>query len=648
MKKLFFLFPTILGFYTAIAQTTTPLDAYVLDKMKDKNYIPGLGFSLIKNEKIALAKGYGYADLNKDIPFTPNTIMSEIASISKTVTATAVMKLWEQGLFQLDDPINNYLPFAVKNPYYSNTPITFRMLLCHKSSIHTNEQEPISILYVQPPGTGMSLQNYLQNRLVAGGSLYNFEAPSFNNNAPGVQWQYSNTGYALLGYLVERISGMPFAQYCKQNIFQPLCMNQTAWFYAGVDTNIVARPYHGYNGNSLNQAEDWGLYERLDYPCIQIKTTLTDLSKYLQMHMNYGILNGVRIIDSTTEVMMRTPQVLLVDNAVVIHDNVALHHTAEECLGFWKITGETINGNKVYFGHPGDDRGVDTQFWINASDKTGVILFANGEGVDNQVFDVYFQLDQVVADTVSTAGLPSLNCSYNYFLCQHNLDYWKNNSDKWALNSVPMKLGTKHYYSKNQILDLLNRPVNSDASIVLAKALITAKFNVAQGSEISPIIQTINSSMSLIGDHRLPYDNPVSFISPTGIQMLGLAATLNSYDSGNLNTTICSGTLPAVTRADVPNENRAAENSLSVFPNPASLQANISFFLAQSEKASIKIFDVSGKMVRYMANNTMEAGMHRISWNTRDEKGNSVSSGTYLIKIDAGSYSETKKIFVMR
>src|SRR5262245_37132606 len=186
----------------SFTQTVTPLDEYILDKMKEKLDIPGLAFSLIKDGKVALTKGYGYANIDTDIPFTPNVIMSQIASVSKTITATAIMKLWEQGLFQLDDPINNYLPFAITNPYYPTTPITFRMLLCHTSSIFGNDQDPNSIMYVHP-GTGMSLQNYLQNRLVPGGSFYNLEYPSFNNIAPGLQWRYSNTGYAVIGFLVE-------------------------------------------------------------------------------------------------------------------------------------------------------------------------------------------------------------------------------------------------------------------------------------------------------------------------------------------------------------------------------------------------------------------------------------------------------------
>lgn len=141
--------------YSAIAQS--PIDAYILQKMKD-NHFPGVGISYIKDGKIVIAKGYGHANIKQDIPFTQHTIM-EIASISKTITATAAMQLWEQGLFGLKDPVNDFLPFSVVNPFFPDDTITMRMLLNHTSSmgfglsIVNGEVEQISVL----PGQALSL-----------------------------------------------------------------------------------------------------------------------------------------------------------------------------------------------------------------------------------------------------------------------------------------------------------------------------------------------------------------------------------------------------------------------------------------------------------------------------------------------------------
>ena len=148
----------------AFTQTTTPLDDYILNFMKD-NKLPGVGVAIVKGGKLVLAKGYGYADIDKDIPYTANTIQ-EIASLSKPVTATALMKLWERGLFQLDEPIDSYLPFTVRNPNSPEVPITFRMLMNHTSSIIGNDVNAPP-LFATAPGTAMPLGVFLQNFLVS-------------------------------------------------------------------------------------------------------------------------------------------------------------------------------------------------------------------------------------------------------------------------------------------------------------------------------------------------------------------------------------------------------------------------------------------------------------------------------------------------
>ena len=102
----------------------------------EKENIPSISASIVKNGEIVWMKSYGYADINNQIEADNNTVYM-LASCSKTITATALMQLYEQDLFQLDEPINNYLPFSVFNPNYE-TEITFRMLLTHTSSIKDN------------------------------------------------------------------------------------------------------------------------------------------------------------------------------------------------------------------------------------------------------------------------------------------------------------------------------------------------------------------------------------------------------------------------------------------------------------------------------------------------------------------------------
>jgi len=109
------------------------LNAYIEQTMA-MNYIPGLSVSIVKNGSIVWGNNYGYANTADSILVNQNTLFL-LSSVSKTITATALMQLWEEQYFQLDDPINNYLPFTVSHPDYPNTELTFKMLLTHTSGI---------------------------------------------------------------------------------------------------------------------------------------------------------------------------------------------------------------------------------------------------------------------------------------------------------------------------------------------------------------------------------------------------------------------------------------------------------------------------------------------------------------------------------
>ena len=101
-----------------------------IESIYESNLIPGLSISVVKNNNIVWGKQFGYANIDANIPVDENT-MFILSSISKTITATALMMLYEQNLFMLDDDIDNYLPFNVNHPDYPLTPISFKMLLSH-------------------------------------------------------------------------------------------------------------------------------------------------------------------------------------------------------------------------------------------------------------------------------------------------------------------------------------------------------------------------------------------------------------------------------------------------------------------------------------------------------------------------------------
>ena len=223
---------------------STYLDSIIVQIMEE-HHVPGASTYIFRDNQILWNRSYGYADIKQNKKVTDSTTFIT-ASISKVFTATALMQLWEDGLFELDDNINNYLPpeLQVVNPDYPDDAITFRHLLTHTSSIAYDWPLTASLYCIGDCPT--PLESFLIDYLMPGGKYYN-RGP-FISWAPGTKWEYGNEDIALLGYLVEVLSDTSFEDYCQQNIFIPLGMNETSFFLSGMDNNNIALPYYEYSG----------------------------------------------------------------------------------------------------------------------------------------------------------------------------------------------------------------------------------------------------------------------------------------------------------------------------------------------------------------------------------------------------------------
>lgn len=371
MKKLFILIALIAACRQAYSQA--PSDAYIQGIM-NAGKIPGAEAVIIKNGYWLYDRSWGKADILHSKNVDRNTIFM-MASISKTFIATALMQLWQRGAFQLDDNINNYLPFHVQSPNHPTDTITFRMLVSHTSAIKDN-YAVINGNYVHGDSP-ITLDTFLRNYFVSGGTYYN-SYQNFYGYHTGKGYNYSNIGATLAAYLVQRISGDDYAHYCDTAIFAKLCMDNTSLKLAGLaDTTRVARPY-SWTGSGYN---DNGLYGYPDYPDGQLRTNITALARYMTMYMHHGIYNGTRVLDSTTVDEIMTNQ-------------------------FPGITGfPGSNGQGIFFyrsvatnkdtlwGHTGGDAGVSTIMWFNYATNTGVIVLTNADGdITNNM--------QTIADTL--------------------------------------------------------------------------------------------------------------------------------------------------------------------------------------------------------------------------------------------------------
>lgn len=352
MKRLI---PFLISLYCISAKAQVNIDVVIQGQMTQQ-HIPAVSAMIVKKGEPVWYKTYGKADVDQDINAT-NNMAFMLASVSKTITATALMQVWENGGFELDDNINDYLSFDVVNPNFPNNSITFRHLLTHTSGIVDN-WDVLDPLYVDGDSP-ISLDDFCEGYLNTGGTYYNAN-DNFANAAPGNYYEYSNVGTTLCGYLVEAITGINFNQYCKDSIFEPLCMDNTAWFLSELNMNNIVMP-HYYEGGEYVVVDHYGYP---DYPDGQLRTNVTSLGRFLNMYMNYGVHNGTRILDSATVATMLTEQVPSLE--------------AGQGLIWY---GGTMLG-KTWWGHNGGDLGVSTEMRYIPADSIGIILLTNGDDID--------------------------------------------------------------------------------------------------------------------------------------------------------------------------------------------------------------------------------------------------------------------------
>ncbi|MEX1378259.1 MAG: serine hydrolase [Eubacteriales bacterium] len=330
-----------------------------LDNKSRKLDVAGMAFALVEGDEMTQFYSYGYADIAEQTPITEDTIF-QMASVSKTVTGTAIMQLADAGKIDIDEDINTYLPFEVHNPNHPDAAITTRMLLTHTSSIIDN-WDVYDSFYTIDAGGGdptISLAEFNEGYLTEDGEYYD-AAMNFSPDTPGTYYEYSNCGYALLGYILECVTGTDFNIYCNENIFTPLGMDSTRWFLHETDLSRLAKPHEGENALPY--------YSFATYPDGCLRTSASDYSKFLSMYMNGGKLGGVRILEQSTVENMLKPQVAdLYENQGLTWDLKVPEEIFIKC-------------DSYVFGHSGGDPGVSTMVMFNPETQKAAIFLINSD-----------------------------------------------------------------------------------------------------------------------------------------------------------------------------------------------------------------------------------------------------------------------------
>src|SRR5215475_11615626 len=267
------------------ADFETFLDALIPSQLRNRN-IAGAVVSVVKDGQVLFQKGYGYADVEEKKPVLPGQTLFRLGSISKLFTATAVMQLVEQGKLDLDRDVNDYLDFAIPKTYQD--PVTLRQLLTHTGGF----QETLKNLFVAHESDVKPLRTYLVN-----------EIPT-RIFPPGKIPSYSNYGFALAGYVVERVSGEKFERYIENHILKPLGMNHST-FDQPLPTQLAPHMSKGYLSASKKPRDfEWVQ----GAPAGALTTTAADMTRFILAFLQDGAVDGVSILKPETVRQMETQQ----------------------------------------------------------------------------------------------------------------------------------------------------------------------------------------------------------------------------------------------------------------------------------------------------------------------------------------------------
>jgi CubicO group peptidase (beta-lactamase class C family) len=362
---------------TAHEMTAADLEAFLdglMPAQLEREDIAGAVIAVVKDGQVIFAKGYGYSDMAKRTPVTPDSTLFRPGSISKLFTWTSVMQLVEQGKLDLDRDVNDYLDFKIPPAY--GKPITLRNLLTHTPGFEDtwNDMFVRDAQHMYP--LGQYLKTHIPVRIFPPGSV-----PA-----------YSNYGAAIAGYIVQRVSGKPFEQYAAENIFLPLGMKQTT-FVQPLPEELKPLMSKGYK---LASSDPKPFEFSEAFPAGSISTTALDMCNFMIAHLQNGKFGSSQILRPETATLMHS-RLFGTDDRL----NGFAH-------GFYE---ESANGHRI-IGHGGDTQYFHSDLHLILDSNVGFFVSYNSKGkgeldprsvLFKKFLDRYFPYTQPPADKMDTA-----------------------------------------------------------------------------------------------------------------------------------------------------------------------------------------------------------------------------------------------------
>lgn len=377
------------------------LDIYINREMKRWN-MPGMAIAIVKDGKVIVAKGYGYADLAKKVPATENTVF-QIASNSKAFTGTALALLEHYGKLKLSDKAKTYLPYFKMKDDYRTQNVNINDLLSHRMGYSTFQTD-----FLNWAGT-RSRKELVQN--MANVDLaYGFRE----------KYGYCNIGFVAAGEIIPAVCDTTWDEYLKHHFFNPLGMKNTSTYHADFLKNPNASKAYAMVNDKLVEITPANV-DNLG-PAASVTSNVSDLSKWVMMQLESGKYDGKQIVPK--QVIMKTRESLMITG----NGRGPSNHFSNYGLG-WFLKDE--NGKKVVT-HDGGANGFLSKTVLIPQEKFGFVILTNS---DNQYF--FEALGEVLTKDAtgqkyfdySTAYLNGYNTNYKTDL--DSAKKWNDAADKF-------------------------------------------------------------------------------------------------------------------------------------------------------------------------------------------------------------------------
>ena len=325
--------------YGGVRKQTLPL----IEKVKKKYKVNGLSIALVDRGELVWAEGFGYADIRRRKKATAETIY-RIGSVSKPITATAVMQLAQQKQIDIDKPLKTYLPeFNVRSRFQATAEdVTIRNILSHHSGLPTDLRKG---MWTDTPIESVTKQLHSE----------------FLAYPPDMIFNYSNIGYTLLGHMLQKLSGSEFSSYMAEHLLRPMQMHSTGY---RVREDMQSKLSRGYKGKRAVR-----LPNIRDLPAYSMYSNVLDLSRFMRAYLSEGTLDGKAVLSPET-----VNEIFTVQNM-----DVPLDMSIQNGLG-WYVEYGSVKGAHRVVRHGGDTMLFCSEVMMLPDDGLGVVVLANTKG----------------------------------------------------------------------------------------------------------------------------------------------------------------------------------------------------------------------------------------------------------------------------